>query len=219
MLRQVVLSAELSRYVIDVGTRETAVQHRLREDTAKVPYARMQSDADQAQFMTFLVKLIGARQAIEIGTFRGYSALAIAAGLPDDGRLVTCDVSEKSTNAARLYWNEAGFASRIDLRLGRALETLDELIGEGQAGKFDFAFIDADKENYDAYYERCLVLVRRGGVIALDNVLWSGAVADANDRSADTLALRAINAKIHDDNRVDICLLTIGDGLTLVRRR
>jgi predicted O-methyltransferase YrrM len=219
MLKQVVLSADLSNYVIEVGTRETAVQRRLREDTAKVPHARMQSGADQAQFMTFLVKLIGARQALEIGVFRGYSALAIATGLPEDGKLVTCDVSEKSTNAARLYWQEAGVASRIDLRLGRALQTLDTLIDEGQADRFDFAFIDADKESYDAYYERCLVLVRRGGVIALDNVLWSGAVTDADDRSPDTLALRAINTKIRDDTRVDMCLLTIGDGLTLVRRR
>jgi predicted O-methyltransferase YrrM len=219
MLRQVVLSADLSRYVIEAGLRETAVQRRLREDTAQVPRANWQSGADQAQFMTFLVQLIGARQALEIGTFRGYSALAIATGLPADGKVVACDVSEKFTDAARAYWREAGVESRIDLRLGPALETLDRLIAEGQADKFDFAFIDADKENYDAYYERCLVLVRRGGVIALDNVLWDGAVADAKDNSPDTLALRAINTKIRDDARVDMCLLTIGDGLTLVRRR
>ena len=219
MLRQVVLSADLCRYVIEVGTRETAVQRRLREDTAKLPRAHWQIGADQAQFMTFLVKAIGARQALEIGTFRGYSALAIAAGLPEDGKLVACDVSEEWTNAARLYWREAGLASRIDLRLGPALETLDKLLAEGQADRFDFAFIDADKESYDAYYERCLVLVRRGGVIALDNALWDGTVADADDNSPDTLALRAINAKIRDDARVDMCLLTIGDGLTLVRRR
>jgi predicted O-methyltransferase YrrM len=169
--------------------------------------------------MTFLVKTIGARQALEIGTFRGYSALAIAAGLSEDGKLVTCDVSEKWSDAAHLYWREAGLASRIDQRLGPALETLDKLIAEGQAERFDFAFIDADKASYGAYYERCLVLVRRGGVIALDNVLWGGAVADADDNSPDTLALRAINTKIRDDARVDMCLLTIGDGLTLVRRR
>jgi predicted O-methyltransferase YrrM len=219
MLRQVVLSAELSAYVIESGLRETDVQRRLREDSARVPLAKMQSGADQAQFMTFLVKLIGARQALEIGTFRGYGALAIAAGLAEGGKLVACDVSEKWTNAARAYWREAGLESRIDLRLGPALATLDGLIADRQADRFDFAFIDADKENYDAYYERCLVLVRRGGVIALDNVLWEGAVADARDNSPDTSALRAINAKIRDDARVDMCLLTIGDGLTLVRRR
>ena len=219
MLKQVNLSADVSRYVIDVGMRETAVQRRLREDTAKVPHARLQSGADQTQFMSFLVKAIGARQALEIGTFRGYSALAIAAGLPEDGKLITCDKSVKWTDAARVYWREAGLASRIELRLGPAIETLAELIAEGQAETFDFAFIDADKESYDAYYERCLVLVRRGGVIALDNVLWGGSVADPKDRSPDTLALRAINTKIRDDARVDMCLLTIGDGLTLVRRR
>jgi predicted O-methyltransferase YrrM len=158
-------------------------------------------------------------QALEIGTFRGYSALAIAAGLPEDGKLVACDASAEWTNAARLYWCEAGLASRIDLRLGPALETLDKLLAEGQADKFDFAFIDADKESYDAYYERCLVLVRRGGVIALDNALRDGAVVDADDNSPGILALRAVNRKIRNDARVDMCLLTIGDGLNLVRRR
>jgi predicted O-methyltransferase YrrM len=219
MLRQVNLSEDLSRYLIEVGTRETAVQRRLREDTAKVPRAGMQSGPDQAQFMGFLIKTIGARRALEIGVFRGYSALAVAAALPADGTLVACDVSEEWTRAARTYWREAGVDSRIDLRLAPALETLDKLIAEGQADSFDFAFIDADKSNYDSYYERCLVLVRRGGVIALDNVLWGGAVVDAKDNDADTMALRALNKKIRDDSRVDMCLLPIGDGVGLVRRR
>jgi predicted O-methyltransferase YrrM len=218
MLKQVVLSPDLCRYVIDMGTRETAVQRRLREETATMPHANLQSGADQAQLMTFLVQTIGARRALEIGTFRGYGALAIAMGLPPDGKLVACDLSKEWTDEAQPFWQQAGVRSRIEVRLGQALETLDELI-VGEADKFDFAFIDADKENYDAYYERCLVLVRRGGIIALDNVLWKGAVADPEDRSADTLALRAINRKIHDDARVDMCLLPISDGLTLVRRR
>ncbi|HWG04539.1 MAG TPA: class I SAM-dependent methyltransferase [Beijerinckiaceae bacterium] len=219
MLRQVNLSDALSRYLIDVGTRETTVQKRLREETAKAPHAGMQSGPDQAQFMSFLIKAIGARNALEIGVFRGYSALAVAAALPDDGTLVACDMSAEWTNAARPFWREAGVESRIDLRLAPALDTLDALIAEGKADAFDFAFIDADKSSYDAYYERCLILVRRGGVIAIDNVLWSGAVVDANDQDKDTVALRALNKKIRDDNRVDMCLLPIGDGVTLVRRR
>jgi predicted O-methyltransferase YrrM len=219
MLRHVNFSENLSRYLIEVGTRETAVQKRLREDTAKVPRSGMQSGPDQAQFMSFLIRSTGAKRALEIGVFRGYSALAVASALPDDGKLVACDVSEEWTSAARTYWREAGVESRIDLRLAPALQTLDKLVADGETDSFDFAFIDADKSNYDAYYERCLLLVRRGGIIALDNVLWGGAVADLGDKDIDTVALRALNKKIRDDVRVDMCLLPIGDGVTLVRRR
>ncbi len=207
-------------YLLAHGTRETDVQRRLREETrASVRGAGMQIGPDQGQLMGFLVRLMGARRALEIGTFTGYSALAVALALPADGRLVCCDVSAEWTAVGRRYWAEAGVADKIDLRLAPALETLDALTRAGEAGGFDFAFIDADKANYDAYYEGCLTLVRRGGLIAIDNVLWSGRVLDANDRSADTRALRALNAKLHADARIDLVLLGIGDGLTLARIR
>jgi predicted O-methyltransferase YrrM len=219
MLKRVDLTEDVSRYVIETGMRETETQRRLRHDAAALPRASMQSGPDQASFMTFLVTAIGARRALEIGVFRGYSALAIAAGLPKDGMLVACDVSEDFTRGARDYWRAAGVDSLIDLRIGPALATLDRLIADGESDGFDFAFVDADKSSYDAYYERCLVLVRRGGVIAIDNMLWGGSVADLSEDDEDTRALRALNAKIRDDARVDMCLLTIGDGLSLVRRR
>jgi predicted O-methyltransferase YrrM len=219
MTRHLPLSDELDLYVRDVGTRETEVQRGLRAATAGRRNAMMQIGADQGQVMAFLVRLIGARRALEIGTFTGYSALAVAAALPEDGQLIACDVSAEYTSVGRPFWQQAGVAARIDLRLGPALATLDALLARGEAGRFDFAFIDADKSNYDGYYERCLVLVRKGGLIAIDNVLWGGAVLDAKDASADTAALRALNRKIQADTRVDMCMLTIGDGLTLVRPR
>ena len=192
---------------------------RLALPTAGRPGAGMQIEPDQAQVMAFLVRLVGARRALEIGTFTGYSALAVAAALPEDGQLIACDLSADYTSVGRPFWQQAGVAARIDLRLGPALATLDALVARGEAGGFDFAFIDADKQNYDGYYERCLVLVRAGGLIAIDNVLWGGAVLDAKDGSADTAALRALNHKIQADARVDMCMLTIGDGLSLVRPR
>ena len=219
MSRYLTMTDELADYVRKTGTRETAPQRDLRAATAGHPGAMMQIGADQGQAMAFLVRLIGARRALEIGTFTGYSALSVAAALPEDGQLIACDVSEEYTSIGRPFWTKAGVAARIDLRLGPALATLDALLARGESGKFDFAFIDADKPNYDGYYERCLKLVRKRGLIAIDNVLWSGAVADPKQTSADTKALRALNRKIQADDRVEMCMLAIGDGLTLVSPR
>ena len=206
-------------YLIDHSVRETPVQAELRELTGRMAEASMQISAEQGQLMQMLVRLMGARRALEIGVFTGYSALAVAQALPADGELVACDVSEEWTRIAREYWDRAGVAERIDLRLAPALETLDGLIADRQSGRFDFAFIDADKGNYEAYYDRCLTLVRRGGLIAFDNTLWSGRVADPAVRDADTVAIRRLNTRLHHDDRVEICLVPIGDGLTLARRR
>jgi len=209
----------VERYLGEVIARETPLQRRLRAETAALPNGGMQIGADQGAFFAMLVSLIGARRALEIGTFTGYSALAVASALPEDGILVACDVSDEWTRVARRYWTEAGVSSRIDLRLGPASETLASLLREGASTSFDFAFIDADKPAYDAYYEACLKLVRPGGLIAIDNVLWSGAVAEAEAHDADTDALRALNLKIRDDARVESCLLTVGDGVMLARKR
>jgi predicted O-methyltransferase YrrM len=209
----------VERYVTQDIARETEIQKKLREETARLPEAGMQIGADQGALLALLVRTIGARMAIEIGTFTGYSALAVAAALPAGGKLVCCDINEEWTAIARRYWKEAGVADRIELRLAPALKTLASLQSEHGARAFDFAFIDADKSSYDAYYEACLDLIRPGGLIALDNMLWSGEVADPKIHSADTDALRALNAKIRDDGRVDACLLTVGDGVMLARKR
>ena len=208
---------KVERYVTQDVARETALQKRLRDETARLPQGGMQIGADQGALLALLVRAIGARKAIEIGTFTGYSALAVALALPDQGKLVCCDVSEEWTAIARRYWKEAGVAAKIDLRLGPALDTLSTL--RGDRGSFDFAFIDADKAAYDAYYEACLDLLRPGGLVALDNMLWSGNVADAKKRDAHTTVLRKLNAKIRDDARVECCLLTVGDGVMLARKR
>jgi len=192
---------------------------RLREETASMEQANMQIGPEQGQFMALLVELIGARSVLEVGTFTGYSALAMAVALPENGALVACDVSEEWTAIGRRYWEEAGVAHKIDLRLAPALETLDALLAEGRAGTFDFAFIDADKEGYDVYYERALELVRLGGLIALDNTLWEGKVADPTATDIDTEAIRAINTKLSLDERVTLSLIPVGDGLTLARKR
>ena len=192
---------------------------RLREETASLEEANMQIGPEQGQFMTLLVELMGARSALEVGTFTGYSALAVALGLPDDGCLVACDVSEEWTAIGRRYWEEAGVAHKIDLRLAPALETLDGFLAEGRAGTFDFAFIDADKEGYDAYYERAVKLMRTGGLIVLDNTLWEGKVADPAVTDGDTEAIRILNRKLVGDERVTLSLLPVGDGLTLARKR
>jgi predicted O-methyltransferase YrrM len=213
------LDARLYDYVVDVGGREPAVGQRLRESTRAMPMAAMQIAPDQGNALALLVELIGARRAVEIGTFTGYSALRTALALPADGELVCCDVSEEWTSVGRPYWEEAGVADKIDLRIAPAVETLDGLIAGGWAGTVDFVFVDADKSGYDAYYERALVLLRTGGLVAVDNVLWDGAVIDDADRSADTEAIRALNAKIHADERVTMAMLPIGDGLTLARKR
>jgi predicted O-methyltransferase YrrM len=219
MGRRSLLPEAVERYLGEVVTRETPVQRRLRAETARLPLAGMQIGPDQGALLTLLVRLLGARHALEIGTFTGMSALAVAAALPPDGRLVTCDVSEEWTRIARRYWKEAGVAGRIELRLGPAADTVAALLRESGPGSFDFAFIDADKPSYDLYYEACLRLLRRGGLIAIDNVLWSGAVATARARDANTRALRALNLKIRDDARVDACLVSVGDGDMLARKR
>jgi O-methyltransferase len=213
------LSEELYAYLLDISLRELPVMRRLREETASMEQANMQIGPEQGQFMALLIELIGARSVLEVGTFTGYSALAMAVALPENGALVACDVSEEWTAIGRRYWEEAGVAHKIELRLAPALETLDALLAEGRAGTFDFAFIDADKEGYDAYYERALELVRLGGLIALDNTLWEGKVADPAATDVDTEAIRAINAKLALDERVTLSLITVGDGLTLARKR
>jgi predicted O-methyltransferase YrrM len=217
-MKRSLVSSTIEHYVSEVITRETPLQKRLRAETAALPKGRMQIGADQGALFGLLVRLLGVRRALEIGTFTGYSALAVAAALPADGKLITCDVSEEWTRIARRYWAEAGLASRIELRLGPALNTLAALLRQHGAGSFDFAFIDADKTEYDAYYEACLQLVRPGGLLAIDNMLWDGAVADPAVQDPETLALRALGVKIRDDARVESCLLTVGDGVMLVRK-
>jgi caffeoyl-CoA O-methyltransferase len=208
----------LHQYVLDHTAIEHPAQTKLREATANHRYAGMQISPEQAQFMQLLVKLIGARRTIEVGVFTGYSALSVALALPADGLLLACDVSDDYTRVGRPLWREAGVAARIELVLGPARETLQQRIDEGEQGSFDFAFIDADKTAYDTYFEQCLTLLRDGGVIAIDNVLWSGAVAHAATDD-DTRALQALNDKLRRDHRVDIAMLPIGDGLTLARKK
>lgn len=205
-------------YVDALMPGRDSVVRRLREETARLPDARMQIGVDQAAFMSMLVRVTGTKRALEIGTFTGYSALAVARALPPEGKLTCCDVSEEWTNIGRKYWREAGVEQKIDLRLGTAAGTLNSLLKAGSAEAFDFAFIDADKPQYDAYYELCLKLVRPGGVILLDNMLWQGKVADASVTDETTMAIRALNAKILADARVGACLLTIGDGVMMARK-
>jgi len=209
------LSPPLYDYLLSVSLREPDVLRQLREETAALPQAVMQVTPDEGQFLGFLVRLLGVRKAIEIGVFTGYSSLSVALALPEDGRLVACDVNETYTAIARRYWEKAGVSSKIDLRLAPALDTLDALLAQGEAGSFDFVFIDADKTNYRNYFERSLQLLRPGGVIAIDNVLWSGQVIDPNNHEPSTEAIRAFNQALHSDNRVEICLLPISDGITL----
>ena len=213
------LSQSLQEYVVAHGVREHPVLAELRRATDSVPHAGMQIGPDQGAFLAMLVKLAGARRTIEVGVYTGYSSLAVALALPADGKVLACDINEEWTSIARRHWEKAGVASKIELRLGRATTTLDELLAAGEAGRYDFAFIDADKANYLAYYERCLPLLRPGGLIAVDNTLWSGAVIDAKDRSEDTEAIRAFNDALARDERIDLALLTVGDGVTLARKR
>ncbi len=217
--RAIRMNDEMEAYLQRVSVRETPVQRRLREETVSVDGAGMQIGPEQGQLMRMLAGLIGARHAIEIGVFTGYSALSVALALPEDGQLIACDVNEEWTSIARRYWREAGVDSKIVLRLAPALDTLDALVRDGRSGTFDFVFIDADKTNYDRYYERSLELLRPGGLVLADNVLWSGRVADESDRSEDTVALRAFNAKLRDDARIELCMLPVGDGLTIARKR
>jgi caffeoyl-CoA O-methyltransferase len=217
--RNAFLPDRIQHYIDGTTLRDLPVLRELREETAAMPNAGMQTGADQVQFLQLLVRLIGARRCIEVGVFTGYSSLGVALALPGDGTIVACDVSEEYTAVGRRYWERAGVAHKIDLRLAPATQTLDQLLQAGEEGRFDFAYIDADKTGYDAYYERCLRLLRRNGLITIDNVLWSGDVADPDSREADTLALRALNEKIGRDERVDASLLPIGDGLMVVRKR
>jgi caffeoyl-CoA O-methyltransferase len=217
--RTIHVDDRLYDYMLAVSLKEPPVLTRLREETAKHAHGGMQISPEQGQFMSFLVETLGVTRALEVGTFTGYSATRVALSLPPSGRLVACDMSEAYTSIARRYFREAGVEDRIDLRIGDARDTLKTLLNDGHAGSFDFAFVDADKENYLAYFESCLQLVRPGGVILFDNVLWSGRVADPLDQSESTRGLRALNDKLKDDPRVAIAMVPIGDGVTLVRRR
>ena len=213
--RNVKLDDRLYAYLQEHSLRELAVQKELREATAGMKHAGMQISPEQGQFMALLARTVNAKRAIEVGVFTGYSSLAVALALPADGRLVACDVNEEWTAMARKFWEKAGVAKRIELKLQPAQRTLDELIAAGESGTYDFAFIDADKSRYMAYYERCLALLRKGGLIVVDNTLWSGAVADASKDDEDTRAIRAFNDAVHRDTRVAASLLPIGDGVTL----
>ena len=213
------LDDRLAAYLWEVSDREPTLLKKLREETAQHPRAGMQICPEQGQFMALLIQLMGAAKTLEVGVFTGYSSLAVALALPPDGHITALDVSEEYTNIARRYWAEAGVADKIDLRIAPALRSLDQLLADGQAGTYDFAFIDADKGNYDGYYERALQLLKPGGLIAIDNVLWGGAVADPRQNDEDTVALRTLNQKIARDERVSPSMLPMGDGLTLARKR
>ena len=212
------MTDELHAYMLSVGGPRHDIAESLREETLKLPMAMMQISVEQGHFMSLLIKLLNAKKTLEVGVFTGYSSLITALALPEDGKIIACDVSEEWTSIGRRHWEQAGIAHKIDLRLAPAVETLDGLLAAGEAGTFDFAFIDADKSNYDAYYERALQLLRPGGVIGIDNTLWSGKVADPSVEDADTVALRNLNAKLHEDSRVTLSFLPIGDGLTLAMK-
>jgi predicted O-methyltransferase YrrM len=213
------ISDDLAAYVVEVGVREPEVLARLREETAAIPQHGMQIAPEEGAFLALLAELTGSRRCIEIGTFTGYSSTAVALRLPADGRMVCCDVSEEWTSVARKFWAEAGVADKIDLRIGPATETLDGLLADGGEGSYDFAFVDADKSGYDVYYERLLRLVRVGGLIAFDNMLWGGEVLDPDPDDEDTRAIQALNRKLADDDRISLCLLPVADGVTLARVR
>jgi predicted O-methyltransferase YrrM len=210
------LSNALYAYLVEHSVREPEILQRLRQETAQDSMSMMQIGPEQGQFMQLLVRLMGAKNCLEIGVFTGYSSLAVALALPVNGHIVACDVSEKWTAIARKYWEQAGVADKIDLKIAPALSTLDALIASGKSGFFDFAFIDADKINYLNYYERALTLVRRGGLIAIDNTLWGGQVIDKKSKSEDTQAIRRFNDRLQFDSRIYLSMLQIGDGLTLV---
>lgn len=216
--RSIGLSEPLYAWLLQNALRESEPLQRLRAETAALEGSSMQISPEQGQFMALLTRLIGARRALELGTFTGYSALAVATAMPDDGRVIACDIDEEMTGVAMRHWEAAGVAHKIDLRIGPALQTLDGLLAEGAAQSFDMAFIDADKENYTAYYERCLALVRPNGLVLLDNMLWNGWVADPGDRKASTEAIRTITRTVRNDVRVDCALVPIGDGVMIARK-
>ncbi|MFG0721537.1 O-methyltransferase [Pseudomonas sp. GLN_6] len=213
------LDTALYQYLLDVSLRETPLLKRLREETAQLSMARWQIAPEQGQFMALLVQLTGARRIVEVGTFTGYSAICMAQAMPEDGRLICCDIPGDYNATARRYWSEAGLAERIELRLAPALQTLAELEAEGLAGSVDLLFIDADKANYPVYLEHALRLVRQGGLILFDNTLWSGRVLEESPESADTRAIQTLNLTLRDDPRIDLSLLPLGDGLSLCRKR
>jgi predicted O-methyltransferase YrrM len=217
--RTINMTDSLYEYLLAANRPLPDVFARLREETLKLPMAMMQISVEQGHLMSLLTQLIQAKKVLEVGVFTGYSALTVASALPDDGKLIACDVSEEWTSIGRRYWKEAGVTHKIDLRIAPAIETLDSLLSDGQSGTFDFAFIDADKPNYDGYYERILKLLRPYGLIAIDNTLWSGKVADESVQDESTVALRVLNAKLRDDPRVSLSLLPIGDGVTLAMKR
>jgi caffeoyl-CoA O-methyltransferase len=218
-VRTLQLDDRLYRYVLEYSLREHPAQLALREATRSHPHAGMQISPEQGQFMAMLIKLLGARRTLEIGVFTGYSALTVALALPADGRLLACDISDAYTRIGKPFWEQAQVAHKIDLQLAPALQTLDARLAAGEAGRYDFAFIDADKTGYDAYYERCLMLLRTGGLIAIDNTLWYGRVLNARDSDTDTRAIRAFNRRLARDRRVNIAMLPIGDGVTLALKR
>ena len=213
------LEQHLADYIQSISLREPDILKQLREETAKLSMARMQISPEQGQFMALLAQLMGAKKTLEIGVFTGYSALAVALALPDDGKVIACDISEEYTAIAKDFWERAGVSEKIDLRIAPALETLDQLISEDETGSFDLAFIDADKRNYENYYERALRLLRPGGLILIDNVLWSGKVVDPTITDKQTQAIREFNQKLHQDSRISLSLIAIADGLTLVLKR
>jgi len=216
------LTDELYQYLLAVSSRESDLQAALRHDTANNPLCadmkRMQIAPEQGQFMQLIIRLLGAKRTIEVGVFTGYSALAVALALPDDGQIIACDISEEWTQLGQTYWQRAGVDHKIDLRIAPASETLDSLIAAGESGLFDFAFIDADKTSYPTYFEQCLQLLRPGGLIAIDNVLWNGSVIDPANQTEDTQAIRVFNKTLHTDPRIELSLIPIGDGLTLARK-
>jgi predicted O-methyltransferase YrrM len=217
--RTIALTDPLYDYLLAVSLREPPLLAELRSEMSTHPQFQMQIAPEQGQFMALLVRLIGARRCLEIGVFTGYSSLVTALALPEDGRLLACDVSEEWTAIARGYWRRAGVEHKIELRLAPALDTLDTLLGDGAAASFDFAFLDADKGNYPAYYERIYALLRTGGLLAIDNTLWSGRLLDPRERDPETEGIRRLNELLHHDDRVDLSLLPLADGLTLVRKR
>jgi len=212
------LSSSIYQYLLSVSLREPQILTRLREKTYQYPEAIMQISPEQGQFMSLLVQVLGAKNILEIGTFTGYSALWMALALPDTGKIMTCDISKDYTALAKRYWETAGVASKIELRVAPALTTLEQLLSSEQGWQFDFIFIDADKTNYEAYYEKGLQLLRQGGLMAIDNTLWEGRAADSTVQDPDTVAIRALNEKIYQDSRVQLSLLPMADGITLVRK-
>ncbi|MBG56175.1 MAG: SAM-dependent methyltransferase [Deltaproteobacteria bacterium] len=216
--RNAFIEESIYNYLLENSLRELPVLKKLREETQKMPLGRMQISPDQGQLMAMLVRLILPKKIVEVGTFTGYSSLVMALALPENGKVFACDISEKYTRKALSFWKEAGVADKIELRLGHASESLDKMLNEGLSETVDMAFIDADKENYKIYYEKCLELLRPGGLILIDNVLWYGRPADPDASDADTVAIREFNKFVYRDSRVDISLLSVGDGLTLARK-